>query len=164
MAEDSRPTDGERTEPDSSDPEASPHATGASPNLESTFRLIERARGGDQQALEQLFARHLKPLQRWASGRLPRWARDLTDTDDLVQDTLLRTFRRIEGFEPRSVGALQAYLRKAVLNRINDELRGRDGSPIRPISMTSKSTVRNRRSSRPLVVRPSSATSGRSRD
>src|SRR5262245_9867988 len=129
MAEDSRPSDGKRTEPDSSDPESSPHATGASPNLESTFRLIERARGGDQQALEQLFARHLKPLQRWASGRLPRWARDLTDTDDLVQDTLLRTFRRIEGFEPRSVGALQAYLRKAVLNRINDELRRKGRQP-----------------------------------
>jgi hypothetical protein len=30
---------------------------------ESTFSLIERARAGDEQALERLFARHLKPLQ-----------------------------------------------------------------------------------------------------
>src|SRR6188508_3478712 len=85
---------------------------------ESTFSLIERARAGDEQALEQLFARHLKPLQRWARGRLPKWARDLADTDDLVQDTLLKTFKRIERFEPRRVGALQAYLRSAVLNRL----------------------------------------------
>lgn len=90
---------------------------------ESTFQLIERVRAGDRDALERLFARHLKPLQRWARGRLPKWARDLADTDDLVQDTLTQTFLRIDHFEPRSVGALQAYLRQAVLNRIRNELR-----------------------------------------
>jgi RNA polymerase sigma-70 factor (ECF subfamily) len=79
--------------------------------------------------LDRLFARHLKPLQRWASGRLPRWARDLASTDDLVQETLLQTFKRIEDFEPRGVGALQAYLRQAVLNRIRDELRRRARKP-----------------------------------
>ena len=101
-------------------------------DLESTFELIERARDGDAEALERLFARHLKPLQRWASGRLPKWARDLTDTDDLVQDTLLQTFKRIDVFEARRVGALQAYLRQAVLNRLRDELRrkGRQGQSI----------------------------------
>ena len=96
---------------------------------ESTFHLIERAREGDQEALERLFARHLKPLQRWARGRLPKWARDLADTDDLVQDTLVQTFKRIEHFEPRHVGALQAYLRQAVLNRIRNELRRKGRQP-----------------------------------
>ena len=96
---------------------------------ESTFALIERVRAGDAQALERLFARHLEPLQRWASGRLPQWARDLADTDDLVQDTLLKTFKRIESFEPRRVGALQAYLRNAVLNRLRDELRRKGREP-----------------------------------
>ena len=96
---------------------------------ESTFHLIERARAGDQQALERLFARHLKPLQRWTRSRLPKWARDLADTDDLVQDTLLQTFKRIEDFEPRRVGALQAYLRQAVLNRIRNELRRKGREP-----------------------------------
>ena len=68
-------------------------------------------------------ARHLGPLRRWVSGRLPRWARDLSDTDDIVQDTLLRTFTRIENFEVRGAGALQAYMRQAVMNRVRDELR-----------------------------------------
>ena len=98
-------------------------------DAESTFHLIERARAGDQEAIERLFARHLKPLQRWASGRLPKWARDLADTDDLVQDTLVQTFKRIEAFEPRRVGALQAYLRQAVLNRIRNELRRKGRQP-----------------------------------
>jgi RNA polymerase sigma-70 factor (ECF subfamily) len=98
-------------------------------DAESTFHLIDRARAGDQHALDRLFARHLKPLQRWASGRLPRWARDLADTDDLVQHTLLHTFKTIQDFQPRHVGALQAYLRQAVLNRIRDELRRKGRRP-----------------------------------
>jgi RNA polymerase sigma factor (sigma-70 family) len=96
---------------------------------ESTFHLLERARAGDRQALERLFARHVTSLQRWARGRLPRWARDLADTDDLVQDTLAQTFKRIDDFEPRRVGALQAYLRQAVLNRIRNELRRKGRQP-----------------------------------
>jgi RNA polymerase sigma factor (sigma-70 family) len=96
---------------------------------ESTFQLIERAHAGDQEALDRLFARHLKPLQRWAHGRLPKWARDLADTQDLVQDTLIQTFRNIGTFEARRVGALQAYLRQGVLNRIRNELRRKGRHP-----------------------------------
>jgi RNA polymerase sigma-70 factor (ECF subfamily) len=96
---------------------------------ESTFHLIERARDGDRDALERLFTRHLKPLQRWARGRLPKWSRDIADTDDLVQDTLAQTFKNIDSFEPRRVGALQAYLRQAVLNRIRNELRRKERQP-----------------------------------
>ncbi|MBA2301053.1 MAG: sigma-70 family RNA polymerase sigma factor [Acidobacteria bacterium] len=97
--------------------------------LESTIHLIARARGGDNAALEQLFARHEAQLRRWARGRLPHWARQLADTDDLVQDALLQTFKRIEGFEPRGPGALQAYLRQVLFNRLRDELRKRGRQP-----------------------------------
>jgi RNA polymerase sigma-70 factor (ECF subfamily) len=90
---------------------------------DSTFQLLERAHAGDDAALEVLFARYLKPLERWASGRLPKWARNAADTHDLVQDTLLNAFRKIGTFEPRREGAFQAYLRQAVMNRIRDELR-----------------------------------------
>jgi RNA polymerase sigma-70 factor (ECF subfamily) len=92
-------------------------------DLASTAELVDRAQRGDAGALERLFARHYGPLRRWATGRLPRWARDLSDTDDLVQDALLQTFKRIGEFEPRGSGALLAYLRQAVLNRIRDGLR-----------------------------------------
>ena len=99
-------------------------------SLDSTFYLIARVRAGDREALERLFARHLPPLQRWARGRLPKWARQLTDTDDLVQDALVQTFKRIDEFEPRRVGALQAYLRQAVLNRVRDEVRRKGRYPV----------------------------------
>jgi RNA polymerase sigma-70 factor (ECF subfamily) len=90
---------------------------------ESSVELCDRARAGDQSALNTLMARHLPPLRRWASGRLPRWARDVADTQDLVQETLLQTFKRIDKFEARGDGALQAYLRQGVMNRIRDEYR-----------------------------------------
>ena len=98
-------------------------------DADSTFVLLDRARGGDSRAIEVLFARYLKPLQRWAAGRLPRWARSAADTHDLVQDTLLKTFKRIEDFEPRREGAFQAYLRQAVMNRIRDEIRRAQSRP-----------------------------------
>lgn len=88
-----------------------------------TVTLIQRARAGDAAAIETLFTRYLRPLRRWARGRLPAWARDMSDTQDLVQETLLQTFRRMDVFDARGPGALQAYLRQALMNRIRDELR-----------------------------------------
>lgn len=97
--------------------------------LESTLELVQRAKSGDREALDRLFARSIPPLRRWASGRLPRWTRDLMDTDDLVQETVTRAVNRIDAFEPRREGALQAYLRQAVMNRIRDEVRRRMHGP-----------------------------------
>lgn len=70
-------------------------------------------------------------LSRWASGRLPQWARDLSDTDDLVQDTLIRSVANLGHFEARGEGALQAYLRGAVMNRIRDEIRRLRRTPVK---------------------------------
>jgi RNA polymerase sigma factor (sigma-70 family) len=99
----------------------------ADPN--STMYLLERFQSGDRQALDLLFERYLPGLRRWASGRLPRWARDVADTHDLVQEAALQTFKNIERFEHRGEGGLQAYLRQAVLNRIRDEFRRSARSP-----------------------------------
>jgi RNA polymerase sigma-70 factor (ECF subfamily) len=90
---------------------------------ESSFELLQRVKTGDAAALDSLLRRHLPALRRWASGRLPRWARDLSDTQDLVQDTVIRTLNHLQTFEPQREGALQAYLRQAIMNRIRDELR-----------------------------------------
>lgn len=89
----------------------------------STLGLLQRARAGDEQARERLYARCLPPLQRWATGRLPRWARDALDTDDLVQQTVIGSLERLAQFEPEHSGAFHAYLRAGILNRIRDALR-----------------------------------------
>jgi RNA polymerase sigma factor (sigma-70 family) len=96
---------------------------------DATLDLLVRARAGDSGALDQLIGRHLPELRRWTSGRLPPWARKAADTDDLVQETLVRAFRRIGEFEYRGEGGLLAYLRQAVLNRIRTEIRSAKRRP-----------------------------------
>jgi RNA polymerase sigma factor (sigma-70 family) len=99
-------------------------APGSAPDDPSaTADLLRRARQGDRLAMELAFTRQFQALRQWASGRLPHWARDVADTDDLVQDALLKTFKRIDDFDARGTGALYAYLRQAVLNQMRDEMR-----------------------------------------
>lgn len=96
-----------------------------SSELESTFLLIEQIRAGDASALDRLLRHYLPRLTRWASRRLRSDSHDLADTEDLVQDTVIKALRHIGRIEIRGEGALEAYLRRAVLNRIRDELRRR---------------------------------------
>jgi RNA polymerase sigma factor (sigma-70 family) len=90
---------------------------------ETTLDMLARIRRGDRDSVQALFERCLPALRRWARGRLPRYARDLADTQDLVQETVLHTLHRLDSFQARHQGALQAYLRQAVVNRIRDEIR-----------------------------------------
>src|SRR5918994_7741037 len=106
-----------------------PSSDAPRPDQTGTLHLLVRARAGDREALEELFGRYGPELTRFAHRRLPRWARDLADTPDLVQETLLQTFKHLEGFEHRGEGALRAYLRQALMNRIRDELRRAERRP-----------------------------------
>jgi RNA polymerase sigma-70 factor, ECF subfamily len=106
-----------------------PSPRGGSPSrpepspLESTAVLLEQARSGDAAARERLFARYLPALRRWAHRRLPAGARDLHETDDLVQVTLIRALANLATFENRGEGAFLAYLRQILVNAVRDEIR-----------------------------------------
>ena len=60
-------------------------------DAESSYALVLRAHNGNLAAHNELSARYLQRLQRWAHGRLPAWARGALDTHDLVQDTFICT-------------------------------------------------------------------------
>ena len=98
---------------------------------EPTIELVVRAREGDRMAVEALLQRSIPSLTRFAHGRLPAAARGSLDTGDLVQETVLHVLRRLDTFEPRHVGAMQAYLKQSIINRIRDEIRrvGRHPAP-----------------------------------
>ena len=106
-------------------PSARKHAARADGLIsdEPTIELVIKARDGDRLAVEALLQRCLPELNRWAHGRLPAAARGNLDTGDLVQETVLHVLRRLDHFEPRHVGAMQAYLHQSVINRIRDEVR-----------------------------------------
>jgi RNA polymerase sigma-70 factor (ECF subfamily) len=96
----------------------------------STIDLLERVKQGDDDAVRLLVERSLPPLQRWARGRLPVWARNLAETQDLVQNAVLRALPHLKTFEAQHPGALQAYLRQAVDNHIRDEIRKVKARPL----------------------------------
>jgi RNA polymerase sigma-70 factor (ECF subfamily) len=108
-----RPPDGPASEQDAT----------ANVEFDSTLDVLERARQGDTAAARVLIERTVGPLRRWARGRLPFYARAGANTEDLVQDAVLRALGRLDSFEHRTVGGLQAYLRESVRNRIRDEVR-----------------------------------------
>ena len=100
------------------------------PSGESSLLLLEQARAGDARALEQLLERYLPRLRRWASGRLPKAARGLLDTEDIVQETVVKAVRNLDHMEVRDDGALQAYLWQAVTNRLTDAYRRSANRPV----------------------------------
>jgi RNA polymerase sigma-70 factor, ECF subfamily len=92
-------------------------------DLLRTQDLVLGAKQGRRDALEALLARYRPRLLRWAAGRLPHSARSLLDTGDLVQETLIRSVENIGSIEAKEPGAFEGYLRRAVLNRIRDQIR-----------------------------------------
>lgn len=100
-----------------------PLFSSAPTEVESTVTLLARVRAGDRPARERLIRRYLATLLRWGHGRLPSHARDLSDTQDLVQITLLKALDHLGSFEPRREGAFLAYLRTILLNEVRGEIR-----------------------------------------
>ena len=93
------------------------------PTEHTTGILLRRVRAGDDEAMNDLVQRYLIPLQRWAAGRLPRDARDMMDTEDIVQETFFRAIPHLQKLEEEGQGAVLAYMRQAVLNIVRNELK-----------------------------------------
>ena len=105
---------------DASAPDPSPHD---SVDFDSSLDVMARAKAGDLSAARVLIERTVGPLKQWARRRLPGYARAGANTDDIVQDAVVRALARVDRVEYRTVDALQAYLRQSVRNRIKDEIR-----------------------------------------
>lgn len=95
----------------------------AVPPQEATAILLQRAQDGDKAARNRLIGRFLPVLTQWAHHRLPNYARDLSETGDLVQITLMKALRGMNRFEHRREGAFMAWLRQIFINEVRDEMR-----------------------------------------
>jgi RNA polymerase sigma factor (sigma-70 family) len=93
------------------------------PVWDSTVDVLSRAQDGDRSAVRILMERALPPLKRWTHGRIPASGRGAINTEDIVQDAVLHTHKRLGTFEHRTVDALQKYLRQSVVNGIRDVVR-----------------------------------------
>jgi RNA polymerase sigma factor (sigma-70 family) len=89
----------------------------------STAELIVKVRDGDRAAENEILQRNLPELRRYAHGRLPYSARERGDTDDLVQETMLKALPRLGSFDSQRPGSFQSYLRVSLKNRVTDAVR-----------------------------------------
>ena len=88
--------------------------------------LIERARGGDTRAFEDLARREERALYRHAL----RIVGTTTDAEDVVQDALFSAWRSISSFQGLS---FRAWLFRIATNRALDHLRSRKRRPELPL-------------------------------
>jgi RNA polymerase sigma-70 factor (ECF subfamily) len=84
-----------------------------------TARLIERARAGDREALNALFACHRDRLRRMVEVRLDWRLRSRLDASDVVQDAYLEVAQRLDDYlrDPRL--PLFLWLRLVVGERLS---------------------------------------------
>ncbi|MEM7231958.1 MAG: sigma-70 family RNA polymerase sigma factor [Planctomycetota bacterium] len=89
----------------------------------STVSLVRDAQGGSSDALDQLFERYLPRVRQIVALRLGYRLRDLATHEDIVQESLLKTFQSLDGFEQRSEGSFRSWLASCVVSSANDYFR-----------------------------------------
>jgi len=86
---------------------------------DSSIELLLKAQVGDEDSLNELLARYVPRLERWASGKL--WGlRTMSDTGDLIQDAIIKALPHLNKLEVRTEHAFMSYLQQAVKNRVID--------------------------------------------
>jgi RNA polymerase sigma-70 factor (ECF subfamily) len=91
--------------------------------------VLARARQGDSRALGELLQPCLPPLHRLART-YGHAALGAAEPEDLVQDTVVVALRRLHAIDVDEPGALLAYMRRVLVNRIRDLVRARRRRPM----------------------------------
>jgi DNA-directed RNA polymerase specialized sigma24 family protein len=90
--------------------------------LLNTLDLLQRLTAGEQGAVDALVDRSLAVFGLWARRRIPSWAVGRIDVIAVVRAAVLDAVPRLRTVETSSAGALQAVLRDAVRDRLEQEL------------------------------------------
>jgi RNA polymerase sigma-70 factor (ECF subfamily) len=80
-------------------------------------RLVSEARGGSQEAFEQIVRRYQRPV----IGLIARMTGDRAQAEDLAQDTFVKAFRNLGTFDPAR--RLSSWLFRIAHNTTLDALR-----------------------------------------
>jgi len=78
----------------------------------------------------------LPRLKKWAHGRLPQYSQKAADTDDLVQDSFVRSLSHLRTLKPRGPQSLMSYFKVIILNQIRDYVRQSVRRPVSPLDET----------------------------
>lgn len=90
------------------------------PDHTDTKELLDRAKNGDDQAVERLLEQHREPLRRVVGMRLdPALARRV-DASDIVQDVMLEASRRLRDYLNDPAMPFHLWLRHLAKDRLID--------------------------------------------
>jgi RNA polymerase sigma-70 factor (ECF subfamily) len=97
-----------------------PEAAMSTPDEDSTQtrELLGRIKAGDAPAFEALFARHRSALLAFIDTRLDDRIRARVDPSDVVQETQLDAFRRLQDYLDREPMPFRLWLRKTAYERL----------------------------------------------
>jgi len=93
--------------------------------------LLGRLKGGDHQALAELFSLHRERLWRTVHFRLDRRLRGRVDPDDVLQEAYLSAADRVEHFVGDSSKSLYVWLRLILSQTLTDVHRRHLGAQMR---------------------------------
>lgn len=82
--------------------------------------VIRQAQGGDEAALEKLLASYRNYLRLLARTGIDASLQGKADPSDLVQETLLKAYRRFAQFRGQTEAELLAWLRQIMVRNLTD--------------------------------------------
>lgn len=85
--------------------------------------LVERAKAGDSVALKVLLTETYGPLRGLVRQKIPPNFGSLIDPEDIIQDTHVEVFRRIEAFVPTDGDSFFRWAATIAVNRVRSVLR-----------------------------------------
>ncbi len=88
-------------------------------NIQTTIRLLRGARDGNRRDLDDLFVRYLPKVRRIVALRLGYPLKDFATYEDIVQESLLRVFEKLEHFEEMTEGTFQNWIASCVASAVN---------------------------------------------
>ena len=90
------------------------------PTPPETQQLLDQARQGQAEAVEQLLARHREPVRRMIDLRLDPAIVQRVDASDVVQDVMLEASRRLQDYLKNPVMPFLVWLRQLAKDHLID--------------------------------------------
>ncbi len=99
--------------------------------------LVEQVKAGDQTALERLLLEHSDTLSTHIAQRIPASLRSVIGVEDVMQQTFMRAFDKIDQLQDSSPGAFVAWLKAigatTLMGIIKTERRQKRGGKFRQV-------------------------------
>lgn len=98
------------------------------PDAENTEQLLNHAREGDGNAVNQLLNRHRDAVRRMIDLRMDQVLKRRVDASDIVQDVMIEANRRLETYLQDPVMPFHLWLRQMAKDRLIDAHRRHRGA------------------------------------